>query len=126
MDYHAIKYLHITCAALSGIFFILRGFWMLRDSAMLHQRWVRISPHLVDTTLLASAIIMMIWSGQYPFVQHWLTAKVLALLAYIVLGTFALKRGRTKAIRVRALIASLAVFAYIVSVAITKQPFVFT
>lgn len=121
MGYLAIKHLHMTCAALSGSFFLVRGVWMLRDSAMLKQRWVRIAPHVIDTVLLASALVMVVWSGQYPFVQGWLTAKVLALIAYILLGTVALKRGRTKGTRTMAFVAALLVFAYIVKVALTRQ-----
>ncbi|OGA99910.1 MAG: regulator SirB [Burkholderiales bacterium RIFCSPHIGHO2_12_FULL_61_11] len=129
MNYLALKYLHITCAALSGSFFLLRGIWMLRDSDMLQQRWVKVLPHIVDTLLLGSALIMVFWSAQYPFVQAWLTAKVLALLAYIGLGTVALKRGKTRAVRGWAFIAALATFAYIVAVALTRNamiPFAFS
>ncbi|HEX7249101.1 MAG TPA: SirB2 family protein, partial [Burkholderiales bacterium] len=58
----------------------------------------------------------------YPFVQPWLTAKVLALVAYIVLGSFALRRGRTRGARTGAFVAALCVALYIVSVAITRSP----
>jgi uncharacterized membrane protein SirB2 len=126
VNYLAIKYLHMTCAALSGSFFLLRGIWMLRDSTMLQQRWVRIVPHIVDTALLASALIMVFWSVQYPFVQPWLTAKVLGLIVYVMLGTVALKRGKTRAARGWALVAALLTFAYIVMVAFTKQPLLFS
>lgn len=125
MDYFAIRYLHIACAALSGSFFLVRGIWMLRDSSMLNRRWVRVAPHVIDSVLLGSALLMVFLSGQYPFVQGWLTAKVLALLAYIALGTVALKHGRNKTVRVCAFIAALAVFAYIVSVALSKRVLVF-
>ena len=125
MTYFAVKYFHISCALLSGGLFLLRGFWMLRESAMLQRRWVRILPHAVDSLLLISALTMVIWSEQYPFVQGWLTAKVLALVVYIALGTIALKRGRTRPVRVLAFIAALMVFMYIGSVAMTKQAFVF-
>lgn len=125
MDYLTIKYLHMTCAAFSGSFFLLRGVWMLRGSTMLQQRWVKIVPHIVDTLLLVSALFMVFWSAQYPFVQNWLTAKVIGLIAYIVLGTLALKRGKTKVVRTGAFIAALAVFVYVVSVAVTKQVLVF-
>ena len=121
MDYLAVKHLHMSCAALSGALFVLRGFWMLRGSAMLQQRWVRTAPHLVDTALLSSALVMVFWSGQYPFAQPWLGAKVVALLLYIVLGAVALKRGRTARIRALALTGALALFAYIVAVALTRQ-----
>lgn len=121
MSYLAIKYLHLTSVVLSGTLFLLRGFWMLRESPNLQQRWVKVLPHIVDTLLLGSALVMVFWSKQYPFVQPWLTAKVLALLAYIVLGSIALKRGKTKALRRWALVAALATFAYIVAVALTRQ-----
>lgn len=125
MSYLAIKYLHITSVALSGSFFLLRGLWMLRESDMLQRRWVRVLPHIVDTLLLGSALLMVFWSRQYPFVQPWLTAKVLALVAYIGLGTVALKRGKTKAVRRWAFMAALATFAYIMAVALTRQAMIF-
>ena len=124
MNYLFVKNLHITFAAISGSFFLLRGIWMLLDSRMLQQRWVKVVPHLVDTLLLTSALTLVFWSGQYPFVQAWLTAKVLALVAYIGLGTIALKRVRTKAVKTTALLAALAVFAYIVAVALRRQAMV--
>lgn len=121
MNYLVVKHLHITFAVISGSFFLLRGIWMLLDSSMLQRRWVKVVPHVVDTLLLTTALIMVFWSGQYPFVQAWLTAKVVALIVYIGLGTMALKRGKTEAARVTALLAALAVFAYIVAVALTRQ-----
>ena len=98
---------------------------MLRESDMLQQRWVKIVPHIVDTLLLASALVMVVWSAQYPFVQPWLTAKLIALVLYIVLGTVALKRGKTKAVRSWALVGAMLTFAYIVAVALTRQPWMF-
>ncbi|MGV8893236.1 MAG: SirB2 family protein [Burkholderiaceae bacterium] len=121
MIYLSIKHFHVTCAVLSGSLFLLRGFWMLQDSPALQRRWVRIAPHVIDTLLLASALIMVFWSGQYPFVQNWLTAKVIALVVYIGLGTVALKRGRTRTVRIGAFIGALLVFAYIVGVALTRR-----
>ena len=58
---------------------------------------------------------------QYPFVDGWLTAKVVALVVYIVLGTIALKRGRSRGTRIVAWIAAQAVFLYIVGVALTRD-----
>ena len=124
MNYLALKHLHMSFAILSGSVFLIRGLWMLSGSARLQQRWVKIAPHIVDTLLLASAIGLSVWSRQYPFVAPWLTAKVLALVAYIVLGTIALKRGRTPQVRLAAFIAALACFFYIVAVAVTRNPLV--
>lgn len=121
MNYLLVKHLHITCVLLSGSFFAVRGVWMLLRPDLLQRRWVRIVPHIVDTLLLASALTMVMLSGQYPFVLPWLTAKVLALLAYIVLGAVALRRGKTRKVRSAALVAAIVVFGYIVAVALTRQ-----
>ena len=102
--------------------FVLRGLWMLQDSPLLKARATRIVPHVIDTVLLLSAIALALRIAQYPFVHAWLTAKVLALLAYIVLGSFALKRGRTRRTRNIAFAAALGVFLYIVAVAIARNP----
>lgn len=122
MSYLALKHLHVTCVVLSGLGFVLRGHWMLADSPLRQHRLTRILPHLVDTLLLGSALTMAWMSGQYPFVNGWLTAKFFGLLAYILLGMMALKRGRTKAIRARFFALAVLAYAYIVSVALTRNP----
>lgn len=119
--YAALKHIHVTTAILSVSLFLLRGAWMLSDSTMLHRRWVRIVPHVIDTVLLVSAIAMVVIIRQYPFVHGWLTAKVIALFAYIILGTIALKRGKSKTIQVLALLAALLTVAYIVTVALSRR-----
>ena len=120
--YPAIKHVHMTCAAITVSLFVLRGAWMMRGSPPLASRWVRVVPHLVDTLLLASAITLAVIIGNAPVTHGWLTAKVIGLVLYIVLGTIALRRGRTRTVRVAAFFAALVVFGYIVSVAITKSP----
>ncbi|HZX31212.1 MAG TPA: SirB2 family protein [Rhodocyclaceae bacterium] len=122
MSYLAIKHIHVTFVALSGLGFCLRGFWMLTGSPLLRARLTRIVPHGIDTILLGSALTLVFMSGQYPFVQPWLTAKVFGLLAYIVFGTIALKRGRTPRVRLGFFILALLTFAYIVGVALTRSP----
>lgn len=124
MSYYALKHLHMTFAVLSGALFLLRGLWMLAESRHLQQRWVKVAPHAVDTLLLASAIGLAVWSSQYPGQSPWLTAKLVALVAYIGLGTVALKRGRTRRVRALAFGGALACFGYILAVAVTKNPLV--
>jgi uncharacterized membrane protein SirB2 len=120
--YLALKHLHLTTVVLSFALFTLRGIWMLVDSPWRQKRWTRIVPHLIDTILLASAIGLMLVLEQYPFIHGWLTAKVLGLIAYIILGSIALKYGPTKPVRAAAWVAALATFGYIVSVALTHTP----
>lgn len=125
MDYTLLKQVHLSTIALTLALFVLRGVWMMADSRLLQARWVRIVPHANDTLLLASGIGLAALMQQYPLVHGWLTAKFFALLAYIVLGTVALKRGRTKARRIAAWLAALAVFGYMVAVARAHDPFPF-
>jgi uncharacterized membrane protein SirB2 len=117
-----LKIIHLTCAVLSISGFLLRGFWMLTESPLLQARLTKILPHVIDTLLLVSAIWMTLIIEQYPFVNGWLTAKVVALVLYILLGTIALKRGRTKQVRMMALLGAFAVFFYIVVVAFAHHP----
>lgn len=122
MDYLLLKNLHVGCVIASGCGFVLRGIWMLFDSPRLNQRSVKIFPHVVDTGLLGSAIALATISGQYPVAQGWLSAKVIGLVLYILCGTMALKRGRTKTIRGVFFVVALVIFAYIVSVALHRSP----
>ena len=125
MDYLALKHFHMTMAAVSGSLFLLRGLWMLADSPLLQRAWVRRAPHLIDTLLLASAIALAWWSGRSPLSHPWLAAKLIALMAYIVLGAVALRHGRTRGVRAAALAGALCCFGYIVATAITKNPLFF-
>ena len=86
---------------------------------------VRIAPHVNDTLLLAAAIALAVLSRQYPFAEGWLTAKVLGLVAYIGIGTVAMRPGRPRHVRVAAWAAGLGVLAYIVGVAVTRNPRIF-
>jgi len=123
MDFAVLKMIHVATAAVSYVLFVVRGFWMISDSPRLGERWVRIVPHANDTLLLAAAIWMTMLLHQYPGTHGWLTAKLAALLVYIVLGTVALKRGKTQRTRIAAWIAAQAVFFYVVAVALTRAPF---
>ncbi len=117
-----VKHIHLTFVVLSILGFVIRGIWMMKESPVLHAKVVKILPHVVDTILLVSAIVLAIQMGYNPADQPWLIAKIVALVVYIVLGTIALKPTRPKKIRVTAFVLALVCFAYIVSAAITKSP----
>jgi uncharacterized membrane protein SirB2 len=78
--------------------------------------------YAIDSVLLTAALMLSTILEQYPFVHSWLTAKVLLLVAYIVLGSFALKRARRPAVRAVCLIAALATFVMIYSIARAHHP----
>lgn len=121
MEYTLLRWLHLGAVYLTCFLFLLRGVWMLAESPRLRARWVRVLPHLNDTVLLLAALAL-VWQGGWPVLDSpWLLAKIAGLLAYIVLGSQALKRGRTRARRLGWFLAALAAFGYIVAVAVTKQ-----
>lgn len=119
------KDIHVTCVILTWLLFFVRGIWMLRDSPLLRKKLTRRVPPLVDTVLLASAIVQAMTLHQYPITHDWLTAKLIALLFYIALGMVALTYGRTKRIRMVAWVGAQICFFYVVSVALTRSPAVF-
>lgn len=122
LDYLFVKTVHVTCVALSISLFALRGTLQLQSKPWRQWRLLRLAPHLVDTLLLSSALWLAWRSQQYPFEQNWLTAKVLALLLYIVLGHYALGRHTPPARRPLFFAAALLSVAYIVGVALTRSP----
>ena len=109
--------------ALSITGFVARGLGSFTQSAWVRHRFARIAPHVVDTLLLLSALVMAWTLRLTPTTAPWLVAKIAGLLLYIVLGMLALRPGRPLALRITAWVAALAVFGWIVSVALTKQPF---
>jgi len=118
------KDIHVACVIVTFILFFVRGLWMILDSDLLQRKWTKRIPPVVDTILLASAIVLAVTIHQYPFVHAWLTAKVVALLFYIGLGMLALTYGKTKKIRIINWLAAQLCFIYIVAVALTKNPLV--
>lgn len=117
-----MKNVHQILAVLTISGFVLRGFWMWRSSPLLQHRITRILPHILDSVFLATGIAMII-QLQLPVLQTpWLLAKFAGLAAYIVLGAIALRRGRSKQLRLAAFVGALVAFAYVVNTAVTKSP----
>jgi uncharacterized membrane protein SirB2 len=123
--YFALKHIHMLCALLSIFGFITRSMWAFRDSSLLQNKFVKIAPHIIDTVLLLSAIGLVVGTQQYPFVNGWVTAKLFALVAYIVLGVFTLKKAKDDQQRVVFFTLALLTFIYIVFVAISRDAFFF-
>jgi uncharacterized membrane protein SirB2 len=120
--YPWIKLVHISCVTLSVSLFAARGLWLLGAGRPL-GRGLRVVPHIIDTLLLVSGLTLAFLIHQYPFVNSaWLTAKVIGLLAYIVLGMTAFRGRVPHAARWALWCVALLVFGYIVSVAVSKQP----
>jgi uncharacterized membrane protein SirB2 len=119
MNYFMIKHLHMTAAGLSIIFFIIRAYWSVSGSSLLQGRFVKIAPHIIDTVLLVCGVILAAMIGPE---QPWILAKIVALILYIGVGTIAIKRGKTPQSRGVAALVAIAIFFYIVGVAIKHNP----
>ena len=120
--YLTLKIIHASCALLSILGFAGRGFLKVSRNEVPGHFAFRVLPHIIDTLLLVSAILLVILSGQYPFVVGWVTAKVLALLAYIGLGIALMRSSGDKNQRAVLYGLTLLVAVYILSVAISKNP----
>jgi uncharacterized membrane protein SirB2 len=113
--------LHVACAVASPVLFSMRAWRSVRglDPA---RGFLRVTPHVVDTVLVLAGLLLAFLAQQWPFVNAWLTAKVIAVLAYIGMGHFAVRRARTRPTRIASWLLALAVLAYVFAVAITKDP----
>jgi uncharacterized membrane protein SirB2 len=123
--YFALKHLHMLCAAISIVGFIVRGALRIMNSAQLQKKWIRVAPHIVDTLLLLSAIGLTISIQQYPITTPWLTAKLIGLFVYIGLGLVTLRFAKTQPVRIIAYLFAIITFAYIGMVAMAKSPLLF-
>ena len=124
MLYMSLKHIHLLSIALSVFLLTLRYILMMMDSSVLHKKWLKITPHIVDTVLLASGITLIFITGFIPFTPAapWLTEKITCVLVYIALGFIALKLGKTKLIRSIAFFGALGWLYWAAHLAITKVP----
>ncbi|WP_316977785.1 SirB2 family protein [Shumkonia mesophila] len=120
--YPEIRLVHIWAVSLSGSLFAVRGLALLAGAGWPRAMAVRMAAYAIDTTLLTAALMLMTLVGQYPFVDGWLTVKVLLLVVYIGLGIVAFRPTRPPAKRAGFFVTALAVFAFIVSVALAHHP----
>ena len=116
-----IKIIHITVVTLSLILFLSRGTWVYFFNKQLTAKWVKILPHVNDTILLVSGITLAVQTQQYPFVQHWLTVKIICLVGYILLGMVALKWSINTRKGFVAWISAVSLFFFMLSVAMTRH-----
>jgi len=123
--YLSLKNFHLLTVAITAALFLLRFYWLQTGSAMLQRRWVRIVPHLNDTLLLLSGVLLVTITHFYPFTPqgNWLTEKLFGVIIYIALGAIALgRRPRAQKVRWIAFIVALIALVAIVQLATTKMP----
>lgn len=120
--YPLVKQIHVGAVLASGGFFLLRGLLMMQESTLLNGKFFRVVPHVIDTVLLLAAIVLLVYVGALP---AWVQIKIAALFVYIFLGVLAFRLARGYGSRVFCFFMALGVFAFILSVAITRQPWGF-
>jgi uncharacterized membrane protein SirB2 len=121
--YTFIKIIHMSFAMISVLGFLARGILKINESPLVDKKLVRVLPHVIDTVLLASAIALVIMSGQYPWVAPWVSAKILGLVVYIGLGVVVMRTAKTRQTRIAAFALALITAGYVFMVAGTKTIF---
>ncbi|OEF27422.1 SirB2 family protein [Vibrio rumoiensis] len=124
MLYTSVKHIHLLAIALSVLFLTIRYILMMMDSPLLQKKFFKVTPHIVDTVLLASGISLIFITGFIPFTPAgaWLTEKITCVLVYIALGFVTLKLGRGKLIRSVAFFGALGWLYWAAHLAMTKVP----
>lgn len=120
-----MKHLHMTLAVLSIALFSFRFFLTLANSAKLQQKWLKITPHVIDTLLLAVGIGMAVKLALNPFEQLWLGEKLIAIVAYIFTGFYALKFARNRTMQIFGYVGAVGWFMLVARIAMTKETFIF-
>ncbi|QOW19202.1 SirB2 family protein [Lysobacter ciconiae] len=123
--YPQIKSIHIAMAITSGLIFALRGAGVLAGMRWPHWLPVRWTSYTVDTALLTAALMLLTMLPGAMFANGWLTVKLLLLVVYIVLGVFAIKRGRTRLAKAGFYVAALVTFGMVYSIARAHSPWGF-
>jgi uncharacterized membrane protein SirB2 len=124
MPWALLKQLHVLLAVLTACSFCLRGYWMLRRSPRLEAPWTRRLPHVVDALLFLTGLTMAVGLAISPVAHPWLAVKLVVIVIYVVIGSVALKRGRTYRQRVLALALSVLALIGIFALALSHDPLV--
>ena len=122
--YEILKHSHMTALALSFLLFFVRGYLMMRESPASKHRALTITPHIVNLLLIGTGISLAVVLQLSPGSQPWLAVKLVALIVYIALGILTFKHPKLAVRKILWLLA-LVVFAFIISVAQSKNPYGF-
>lgn len=120
--YPEIRLAHIGFVTASGSLFAVRAAATLMGARWSASRPARRASWLIDTGLLVAALLLLHILQLNPFVVPWLAAKLTLLVAYIGLGTMALRRARSAPARIAWSLAALACFGMMVSIARAHDP----
>lgn len=119
----SIRHAHIALVLASGALFAARGAAAIAGRSWPRRRGWRVASQSIDTLLLAAGATLWTLLGLNPLRgDAWLGTKLLLLVAYIALGTLAMRDGRSRIARIGFYVAALAVFGFMLSVARAHSP----
>lgn len=118
--YPALLHLHRTAVTASVLLFTLRGVGTQFGHAWPGQRRWRRTSVAIDTVLLSAGAGLWYVVSHNPWQEPWLAAKLALLPVYIVLGSLALGRARTRRARIACLVAALACVGTMAHLALTR------
>ncbi|WP_157267779.1 SirB2 family protein [Azohydromonas aeria] len=120
--YFLLKQAHVGFVYLSGSLFALRGAALLAGARWPMAVPLRIAAVAIDTALVVAALLVLAALQWMPLSAGWLHVKLALLVAYVGIGTFVLKRARSRLQRLLGWLLALAVFGFMISVARAHHP----
>lgn len=117
-----VRHIHLTFVGISVFGFLIRGLWIIIESPLMKAKLVKILPHVIDTILLVSALVLAVKMGIKLSEHPWLQAKIAGLIVYVVLGVIAFKPTRPKKVRIIAFALAVVSVFFIISAAVSKSP----
>ncbi|MBL8323788.1 MAG: SirB2 family protein [Rubrivivax sp.] len=119
--YLLLKHMHVALAALSVSLFVARVLGVLGGARWPHRPVLRVASVAIDTLLVAAGGTLWWWLALDPQRDRWLLIKLLLVVAYIGVGSVAMKRARTRAGRAAAFGAALLLVGGVVALALTRD-----
>lgn len=120
--YPGLLHVHIALVTLSIGLFAARGIGV---GLLMSWPLTAVCRHvsvLIDTLLMSAGIGLWVLMSHNPIREPWLGVKLLLLLAYIVLGSYGLKRGSSRLARGVFTLAALACVLTMYSIATSRHP----
>ncbi|MES2721182.1 MAG: SirB2 family protein [Pseudomonadota bacterium] len=117
-SYVLIKMLHAVLVLAVALLFFWRAFLTLTRPPAQNGKIPTLLAHTLSLGVLASGLTMVALYGQMP---AWVLTKLIFLFVFIALGVIAFKRAKTRGGQLTMMALALLTYAFLVSVAVTKQ-----
>ncbi len=122
--YLPLKHIHLSLVAFSVLFYAVRVLLMLAKKPIHQHKWAKMLSRGADTLLLISALTLCVIISQYPFVDAWITEKLVCVIAYIILAYISLYRSETLKGRLLTSVGAIGWILIAGKIAVFKTPFI--